>query len=162
MPAAEQTYVERPAYAERLGVRGRWWAVVLAGAVFASVELFAGFTGPVIAVIVAAVMVPTIVLLALSMRLVLVVDRVGIHVGGQTMRFDEMESVEGLDTQRTRLLLGPDADPAARLFVRGYIHESVQVRPLRSQPVPYWLVSTRHPDRVTAAVEQAARASRVP
>jgi hypothetical protein len=69
--------------------------------------------------------------------------------------------VEGLDARQTRLLLGPEADPAARLVVRGYIREAVLIRPLRSTPVPYWLVSTRHPGDVIAAVERAARASRV-
>ena len=155
MPADE------PLYVERLAVRARWWAVVLAVAAFGSVELFAGFRGPVIAVVVAAILVPTVVLLIAAGRTSLVVDTVGVHVGGQTMTYDEMESVEGLDAVRTRLTLGPRADPTARLVVRGFIKESVLVRPLRSEPVPYWLVSTRHPDRVIAAVEQGARASRV-
>jgi len=44
--------------------------------------------------------------------------------------------------------------------VRGYIREAVMIRPLDPQPTPYWLVSTRHPEQVIAAVEQAARASR--
>lgn len=152
---------DTPFYVERLSVRRRWWVVVLVIAAFASVELFAGFTGPVVAVVVAAVMAPTLVLLALAGRTTLLVDDKGLHAGGQTMSFDDMESVEGLDGQRTRLMLGPEADPAARLVVRGFIRESVLVRPMRSEPNPYWLVSTRHPAQVVAAVEQAARASRV-
>jgi len=148
-----------PLYVERLGVRARWWVVVIAIAVFGSAELFAGFDGRIIAIVTAVVVVPTVVLLALSGRTVLRVDHVGLHVGGATMTYDEMESVEALDAPATRLLLGPQADPAARLFIRGYIREAVVVRPMRSEPVPYWVVSTRHPQRVIAAVEQAARAS---
>ena len=155
MPTAAATYVER------LSVRGRWWAVIVAVALFGSTELFAGFSVPVIGVVLAAILLPTVTLLALAGRAVLVVDDVGIHVRGGTMSYDDMDSVQALDAAQTRLMLGPEADPAARLFVRGYIRESVLVRPLRSEPVPYWLVSTRHPAEVIAAVEQAARASRV-
>jgi hypothetical protein len=150
-----------PIYVERLAIRPRWWAITLLIALVGSSELFAGFALPVIAVVVPAVLLPTLVLLALASRTVLRVDSVGVHVGKSSMPYDEMESVEGLDGPRTRLLLGPQADPAARLFVRGFIRESVVVRAMRSEPVPYWLISTRHPDRVIAAVEQAARASRV-
>lgn len=148
-------------YVERLSVRARWWLVVVVLALGASAELFAGFTGIVIVVVVAAVLVPTVSLLAWSGRTTLVVDVHGVTVAGQTMSFEDMESVEGLDPARTRLLLGPEADPAARLVVRGYIRESVLIRPMRSRPVPYWLVSTRHPADVIAAVERAAQASRV-
>ena len=159
MPARTANYVES-AYSERLSIKPRWWAVVLAVALFGSSELFAGFGGRVIAVVVAAVVIPTVVLLALAGRMVLRVDADGIHVGGATMSYDEMDSVEGLDAASTRLMLGPQADPSARLFVRGFIREAVLVRPRDPSPTPYWLVSTRRPTAVIAAVEQAARASR--
>jgi hypothetical protein len=148
-----------PVYVERLSIKPRWWAVVLAVALFGSSELFAGFGGRVIAVVVAAVVVPTVVLLTLASRTVLRVDSDGIHVGGATMSYDEMDSVEALDPPTTRLMLGPQADPAARLFVRGYIREAVLIRPRNPTPTPYWLVSTRHPADVISAVEQAARAN---
>ena len=159
MPARSAIYVA-PVYRERLSIKARWWAVVLLIAVFGSSELFAGFDGRVIAVVVAAVLLPTVVLLTLAGRTVLRVDPAGIHVGSATMTFDEMDSVEALDPAATRLWLGPQADPSARLFVRGYIREAIVIRPRDPAPTPYWLVSTRRPDAVIAAVEQAARASR--
>ena len=159
MPAPSAKYVAA-AYVERLSIKPRWWAVVLAIALFGSSELFAGFGGRVIAVVVAAVVIPTVVLLTLSGRTVLRVDGEGIHVGTATMGFDEMASVEALDPTTTRLILGPQADPSARLFVRGFIREAVLIRPLDPTPTPYWLVSSRRPGEVIAAVEQAARASR--
>ena len=158
MPARPPKYVDS-AYVERLAVRPRWWAVVIAVALFGSSELFAGFDGRVIAVVVAAVVIPTLVLLTLAGRTVLRVDNDGIHIGSDTMRFDEMDSVQALDPPATRLMLGPQADPSARLFVRGYIRESVLIRPLDPSPAPYWLVSTRRPQAVIAAVELAARAT---
>ena len=158
MPATPPIYVG-PGYVERLSLKARWWLVVLAAALFGSSELFAGFDGRVIAVVLAAVLIPTVVLLALASRTVLRVDAEGIHVGSDTMRFDEMDSVQALDPPTTRLMLGPQADPAARLFVRGFIRESILIRPLDPTPAPYWLVSTRRPQAVIAAVEQAARAT---
>ena len=159
MPTRPANYVA-PAYVERLSIKARWWAVVIAVALFGSSELFAGFDGRVIAVVIAAVLLPTVVLLTLAGRTVLRVDPAGIHVGSATMSFDDMDSVEALDPAATRLALGPQADPSARLFVRGYIRESVRIRPRDPVPTPYWLVSTRRPDAVIAAVEQAAVASR--
>jgi hypothetical protein len=155
MPASPAVYVER------LSIRARWWVIVVVIALFGSSELFAGFDGRVIAIVVAAVVVPTIVLLAFAGRTVLRVDADGIHVAGASMPFAEMDSVQALDRQETRLMLGPQADPAARLVVRGYIPASVIIRPLDTGR-PYWLVSTRHPPEVIAAVEQAARATPAP
>jgi hypothetical protein len=155
MPASPAVYVER------LSIRARWWVIVLVIALFGSSELFAGFDGRVIAIVVAAVVVPTVVLLAFAGRTVLRVDADGIHVAGASMPFAEMDSVQALDRQETRLMLGPQADPAARLVVRGYIPASVIIRPLDTGR-PYWLVSTRHPPEVIAAVEQAARATPAP
>lgn len=149
---------EPPVYVERLSIRARWWAVVLAIAVFGSTELFAGFSGRVIAVVLAAVVVPTVVLLALAGRTTLRVDDHGVHAGGHTLTFDDMDSAQALDAHETRLLLGPEADPSARLVIRGYIREAVLLRPVETGEVPYWLVSTRHPQRVIDAIEQVARA----
>jgi Protein of unknown function (DUF3093) len=153
MPTATPTYVER------LSIRPRWWAVVLAVALLGSAELFAGFGLPVIAIVLTAVLVPTVLLLALAGRTVLRVDETGLHVHGRTLSYDQMESVEALDQQQTRLRAGPEADPAARLVLRGYIRESVVVRPMDATAEPYWLVSTRHPHDVVAAVERCARAT---
>jgi hypothetical protein len=156
MPARPSKYVT-PIYVERLSIKARWWVVVLAIALFGSSELFAGFGGRVIAVVVAAVVVPTLVLLALAGRTVLRIDAAGLHVGGESISLEQMDSVEALDEAATRLALGPQADPAAKLFVRGYIRTSIRIRPVEAGRAPYWLVSTRHPAQVIAAVEQAAR-----
>jgi hypothetical protein len=149
-------------YVERLSVRARWWAVVIGIALVGSLELAAGFNAWVVAGVVAASLVPTVTLLALAGRTVVRVDGTGITAGTVRVDFDDIESVEALDARRTRLVLGPEADPAAKLVVRGFVKESVVVRPLRSTPIPYWLISTRQPHQVVAAVEQAARATRVP
>jgi hypothetical protein len=58
-----------------------------------------------------------------------------------------------LDADATRRVAGPDADVRAYLLLRPYVKRSVQVV-VRDQrdPAPYWLVSTRDPESLTAAI----------
>jgi hypothetical protein len=62
-------------------------------------------------------------------------------------------AVEPLDREQTRDAGGAGADARAYLVLRPYISTAVRVPiddPL--DPVPYWLLSTRHPERLAAAV----------
>jgi hypothetical protein len=146
-----------PVYVEQLSVRARWWLVVIAVAAFGSIEVSAGL-GWLAALVTLAVAIGLAAsLLAGVGRVVVRVDAGGVHAGKRSMGFEEMESAEGLDRTQTRIQLGPAADPSAYLFIRGYIPESVLIRPLDPDPTPYWLISTRRPAEFVAAVERAAR-----
>ena len=61
--------------------------------------------------------------------------------------------VSALDAAGARAELGPRLDARAYLCLRGWIHTAVRVElvdPL--DPTPYWIVSTRHPDALAAAL----------
>ena len=61
---------------------------------------------------------------------------------------------EPLDAEATRRVHGVDADARAFLVTRPYLKRSVLVPVLDpADPTPYWLVSTRHPARLAAALE---------
>lgn len=63
------------------------------------------------------------------------------------------EDIRALPAADKRYVLGPDGDPAAFLLHRAWIPGAVYLRlndP--ADPTPYWLVSTRHPDRLAAAM----------
>lgn len=61
-----------------------------------------------------------------------------------------------LDAEETRRLAGRDADVHAYLLLRPYLKRSVRVTVEDPEdPTPYWLVSTRHPDRLAAAISSA-------
>jgi Protein of unknown function (DUF3093) len=62
-------------------------------------------------------------------------------------------AVEVLDAERTRRAGGPDADARAYLLLRPYIATAVRVAiDDPNDPAPYWLISSRRPDRLAAAV----------
>jgi len=63
---------------------------------------------------------------------------------------------ETLDGEQTRSTLGVDADARAFLLTRPYLKRSVRI-PLHdpADRTPYWLLSTRRPDDLTAALVRA-------
>lgn len=61
-----------------------------------------------------------------------------------------------LDAERTRWLRGPGIDPSAFMVMRGWIPTGVLIEVVDAHdPTPYWLLSSRHPDRLVTAIETA-------
>ena len=60
---------------------------------------------------------------------------------------------EALDPEETRVAMGPGADARAFLVMRPYLKRAVRVRvDDPADPTPYWLVGSRHPDALAAAL----------
>lgn len=150
---SEQTYTET------LHVPLRWWALLtmfLASVLLAF--LVATPTWVAFAVTGALTLLAVVFLLSYgAVRVVVEGDtfragraRVPVHLLGAPV---------ALDAQASRLLAGMDADARAYLLLRPYVKRSVQV-PVTdpADPTPYWLISTRHPDRLAAALVRAGAA----
>ena len=76
--------------------------------------------------------------------------------GRDTLPLSEAGEIVALDEKQAALLRGPRADPAAHLFLRPYVKRGVYIAIADpSDGVPYWLVSSRHPDRLVAAMGDA-------
>lgn len=61
--------------------------------------------------------------------------------------------VEVLDAEAMRSALGPALDARSHRCIRGWVATGVLVPVVDERdPVPYWLVSTRSPERLAAAV----------
>jgi hypothetical protein len=61
-----------------------------------------------------------------------------------------------LDQEATRRQAGVDADARAYLLLRPYLKRAVRVDLTDpADPTPYWLVSTRHPEALAAALDSA-------
>ncbi|MGI8698679.1 MAG: DUF3093 domain-containing protein [Mycobacteriales bacterium] len=86
--------------------------------------------------------------------------RVGVRngqlvAGPATLPLRYAGEVRVLDRAATRALMGPSADPAAYTYTRPWLAGSVRVE-VRDpdDDTPYWLVGSRKPDRLAAALER--------
>jgi hypothetical protein len=142
-------------FAERLKVPWSWWVIAVIGVGVGGAEVFAGFDWRVALVVYLVLGVPTLVFLVGLGRTRICVDRGGLHAGGRTLPPDEVADVHPLDARQTRHMLGPGGHPSGNVVGRGYVKTSVIVRTHGAGGTPYWLVTTRHPAELAAALERA-------
>ncbi len=142
-------------YHERLRVPASWWVIGLFFAV--SFATAVGFTlGPAISLAGGGLATALVAggLLGYGGKAI-VVDDAGLQVGACRLEAQYLGEVLVHTADGTRARLGRDADRAALLVVRGYIATSVEVTiDDPADPHPYWLVSTRHPEDLAAALAQ--------
>ena len=67
----------------------------------------------------------------------------------------EVGEVRPLDEAQARALRGPRADPSAHLLIRPYLYRAVFIEVTRKMPAPYWLIATRQPAKLAAAIESS-------
>jgi hypothetical protein len=76
-----------------------------------------------------------------------------LYAGPARIPLSQLGSAEALDKDATRRVHGVDADARAFLVTRPYISRAVKVYiEDPDDPTPYWLVSSRHPRRLAAAL----------
>lgn len=64
----------------------------------------------------------------------------------------------GYTSEEAQAERGPRLDARTWLLIRGWISPVVKIENLdEGDPVPYWVVSTRNPARLTAAIDEARR-----
>jgi hypothetical protein len=143
-------------YDERLGVPLRWWA--LATMFLATVLLAFLVATPVwVAVLGTAVLTGlTVVLFAGYGSARISVHEGLLRAGRAQVPLSALGEPVALDAAQTRRLAGVEADARAYLLLRPYLARSVQV-PVEdpADPAPYWLLSSRHPARLAAALTTA-------
>jgi hypothetical protein len=172
-------------YHERLWVPVSWWLVGLAVIVILGTELAAGFGGPAVAAIYAVLVAGWAALLLSWGRPSVEVAGGELIVGRARLPLAAVGDVSALDREQTRAIAGPRADPAAFTLIRPYLREAVYIevtepaaggasrRRLRwrrwrpqvevtgpTAGPPYWLVATRHPAELAAAINSARPAAR--
>jgi hypothetical protein len=150
----------RAAYDERLVAPWWAWLAGLALSVLVAAQIHSGAEGPARAVV-PYVVVPLLalaVLAALSRGRVQVRDGV-LHVPGARVSLDEICDVTPLDRQATQRLRGPLADPYAYTATRPWLSRAVRVGlDDPADDTPYWIVGTRRPEALAAALSRAGRA----
>jgi hypothetical protein len=145
-------------YSERVVAPLSWWLVGLLGA---------GVLWPVLGVAIgwwwglaaaaATFAVIAAVLLAGSTKII--VDGSGLRVGRAWIEHRYLAGGRALDAEQTRIRRGPGADARAYLALRPYLPTAVEVELADpADPAPYWLVSSRHPERLADALNTATAA----
>ena len=143
-------------FRERLTVPIMWW--VLASLFALSVLLAVGaYLGPVwgIGTALATVMVATAIFI--SAAVVISIDAREIRIGRASIEHAYIASSQALAAEEARQRAGVGADARAHLVLRPYVRTAVEITlDDPEDPVPYWLVSTRHPQQLAEALKEAA------
>lgn len=74
-----------------------------------------------------------------------------LHVGEAHLPLEHVGTVEVFGTKEKRKVLGPRLDPTAYVLHRGWVGPTVRVEVTDPEdPTPYWVFSTRHPEKVAS------------
>jgi hypothetical protein len=141
-------------YRERLHVPLTWWLLAMPSALIIGATLYAGLPWPWPILIVGGLLAVCAALLISLGRGQVEVDASAVRAGGAALPLAAVTEVAVLDQPQTMRLRGPRADPAAHLYSRPYLRESVYLAGEPSAGAPYWLIGTRHPAELAAAVER--------
>lgn len=145
------------AYSERLGVPLRWWVQGTMLVATLWLALVVSVPGPVPWVATgAALALLAAGLVSYGSARVRVEDGV-LYAGRAHIDTSVLGAVRELDADQTRRAAGVEADARAFLLLRPYLKRAVKVDlDDPADPTPYWLLSSRHPDRLAAALQALA------
>jgi len=142
-----------PTYEERLRVPLRWWVqgvMLLATFWLAFVVAIPGVVPWLLSGILLALM--ALVFSAYGAARLQVTGG-EFHAGRARIGLEHLGRAEALDPAETRLAAGRDADARAYLLLRPYLRRAVKVEVVDpADPTPYWLVSSRRPEALVAAL----------
>jgi Protein of unknown function (DUF3093) len=153
---APATQANQIRYAERLYVTWYWWPLPLLAAVILAAEVHMGYGG-------VRAWLPYTVLVPLTLAILWWAGRARITVGDGELRVADgriplalLGAVEILPATAKRKALGPHLDPAAFVVHRGWVGPLLRVRLTDpADPTPYWIFSTRHPERLAELLRAA-------
>jgi hypothetical protein len=145
-------------YRERLRVPLAWWLLAVPTVLILGATLYAGLAEPWPVIIMSGLTAGCAAfLIALGVATVEVRNG-ALRAGRAVLPVTAVSEVVSLDEKQTTRLRGPRADPAAHLYSRPYLKESVYLAVAASHPAagsaPYWLIGTRHPAELAAAIER--------
>lgn len=140
-------------YRERLYATWWIWPFPIMAAGLLAAEIHLGYPG-------VRAWLPYLVLIPLAVAGLLWLGRTKIEVrdgelwaGDAHLPLRFVEDAEVIPPEEKRSALGPDLDPAAFLLHRPWIRTSVRIwLDDEDDPTPYWVVSTRHPEKLVEAV----------
>jgi hypothetical protein len=143
-------------YVERLRTPWWWYLVAMGVAALLAAEFHFGRVN-------ASEWLPFVIMLPLSAVLVWWLGRSRLEVSGGELRvrgahlpLQYVSGVVGLDALTLRRVVGREGDPQAFVSIRPWVGPGVQVWiDDEDDPTPYWVVSSRHPDRLVSVLRAA-------
>jgi hypothetical protein len=143
-------------YRERLFAPPLWWVVGLVTMFTFGAIVWTGFNLAITIAVFATLFLVTAAFLLNWGRITIEVSDGALRAGQDTLPLALTGEVRPLSEAQTRALRGPRADPRAFTLIRPYLHRAVYVELTAPDSVqPYWLLATRHPDKLAAAIETA-------
>jgi DUF3093 family protein len=146
-------------YREHLRVPASYWVLgFITMATFASI-VWAGFS-VLIGVLAYLVVVggPGLGLLIWGHTAITVADG-ELRAGRAVLPLGRIGQVQVLDEKQTIQLRGPMADPQAFMLIRPYLRRAVYLE-VTGESGPYWLIGSRHPEELAAAIDTTRPQSR--
>ena len=167
-PASSRSRQARPAdpaagYFERLRTPWWWYLAAVGVALLLGLEFAVAISGWV-AWAPLAILLPACLLAVWRLSSGSVaVHGATLRAGERTVPVAEIEQAIDLGATELRRLVGRHSDPLAFTYIRSWVGPGVQLvlrPPAEPQatdrvPEPYWVVSTRHPDQLLAAISAA-------
>jgi energy-coupling factor transporter transmembrane protein EcfT len=150
-----------PAYRERLSVPLRWW---VQGVMFVAtlwLALVVAIPGVWAWSATAAVLGLMALAFAAYGSATIVVADGHLRAGRARIGAAYLGAALALDAEASRRTAGVDADARAYLVLRPYLKRAVKVQICDpADPAPYWLLGTRHPESLAAALNALTAAHR--
>lgn len=79
--------------------------------------------------------------------------------GRAEIAVEHLGEIELLGADGLRRAIGPGVDARSFLLLRGWIHRGVRVEIVDpADPVPQWILTTRHPEKLATAITAAKQA----
>lgn len=142
-------------YRERLRVPLAWWLLAVPSVLILGATLYAGLAEPWPIIIMVGLLAGCAAFLIVLGLAAIEVRDGAVRAGNAALPLTAVSEVVTLDENQTTRLRGPRADPAAHLYSRPYLKESVYLAVAPSgSATPYWLIGTRHPAELAAVIER--------
>jgi hypothetical protein len=143
-------------YRERLFAPPLWWVVGIITMLMFGAIVWTGFDLIITIVVFAALVGITAAFLLNWGRATIEVTPGELRAGAATLPLAMAGEVRALDEAQARAMRGPRADPRAYMLIRPYLRYAVFIEVSGPDPAsPYWLVQTRHPAELAAAIERS-------
>ena len=143
-------------YRERLFVPPLWWVAAMLIMLTFGAIVWTGFDLAITVATFGSLIIITAALLLNWGKAAIDVTGGELHVGRDRLSLTEVGDVRPLSEAQARALRGPRADPRAYVLIRPYLRQAVYVEVTRRDaPAPYWLIATRRPAELAAAIERS-------